>query len=185
MHTHRQNLLDGLRLGTAGVPIYVQLRDQLLHAIGDGVLAPGDQMPTMREVAVALKVDLNTVRHAYDELERAGAIRLERGRGSFVADAPPTVDPPHPGGADRHPRQTDPRHGRRPGRRSAGPGRADHRPGPIQGTQSMNSYRGAGNRLAAFLSFVFFALAVLGRGARAAQRRSTSPSPSCWRSSAW
>ena len=94
MHTYRQNLLDGLRLGSAGVPIYVQLRDQLLHAIGDGVLAPGDQMPTMREVAVALKVDLNTVRHAYDELERAGAIRLERGRGSFVADTPPTVDPP-------------------------------------------------------------------------------------------
>jgi len=94
MHTHRQNLLDGLKLGESGVPIYVQLRDQLLHAIGDGMLAPGDQMPTMRQVAVALKVDLNTVRHAYDELERAGAIRLERGRGSFVADAPPAVDPP-------------------------------------------------------------------------------------------
>src|ERR1700679_2278005 len=94
MHTHRQNLLDGLALGESGVPIYVQLRDQLLHAIGDGVLAPGDQMPTMRQVAVALKVDLNTVRHAYDELERAGAIRLERGRGSFVADAPPPADPP-------------------------------------------------------------------------------------------
>ena len=76
MHTHQQNVLDGLTLGSAGVPIYVQLRDQLLHAIGDGVLAPGDQMPTMRQVAVALKVDLNTVRHAYDELERAGAIKL-------------------------------------------------------------------------------------------------------------
>ncbi|HLY81314.1 MAG TPA: GntR family transcriptional regulator [Caulobacteraceae bacterium] len=94
MHTHQQAVLETLKLGSAGVPIYVQLRDQLLHAIGDGLLAPGDQMPTMREVAVALKVDLNTVRHAYDELERAGAIRLERGRGSFVADAPPTVDPP-------------------------------------------------------------------------------------------
>src|SRR5580692_955294 len=93
MHTHRQNVLDALKLGSAGVPIYVQLRDQLLHAIGAGVLAPGDQMPTMRQVAVALKVDLNTVRHAYDELERAGAIRLERGRGSFVADAPPPADP--------------------------------------------------------------------------------------------
>jgi GntR family transcriptional regulator len=80
------------RLGESGVPIYVQLREQLLGAIGAGVLAPGDQMPTMRQVAVALKIDLNTVRHAYDELERAGAIRLERGRGSFVADAPPTID---------------------------------------------------------------------------------------------
>ena len=92
MHTHQQTVLANLRLGQAGVPIYVQLRDQLLGAIGAGVLAPGDQMPTMRQVAVALKVDLNTVRHAYDELERAGAIRLERGRGSFVADAPPPVD---------------------------------------------------------------------------------------------
>jgi GntR family transcriptional regulator len=92
MHTCQQAVLANLRLGESGVPIYVQLREQLLGAIGAGVLAPGDQMPTMRQVAVALKVDLNTVRHAYDELERAGAIRLERGRGSFVADAPPTID---------------------------------------------------------------------------------------------
>jgi GntR family transcriptional regulator len=92
MHTRQQTALANLRLGDSGVPIYVQLREQLLGAIGAGVLAPGDQMPTMRQVAVALKVDLNTVRHAYDELERAGAIRLERGRGSFVADAPPTID---------------------------------------------------------------------------------------------
>lgn len=92
MHTHQQTVLANLRLGQAGVPIYVQLRDQLLGAIGAGLLAPGDQMPTMRQVAVALRVDLNTVRHAYDELERAGAIRLERGRGSFVAAAPPSID---------------------------------------------------------------------------------------------
>jgi GntR family transcriptional regulator len=72
-----------------GVPIYIQLRDQLLHAIGAGVAGPGDQMPTMREVAVALKVDLNTVRRAYDELERRGVITLQRGRGSFVAARPP------------------------------------------------------------------------------------------------
>jgi GntR family transcriptional regulator len=92
MHTHQQTVLTNLQLGESGVPIYVQLREQLLGAIGAGVLAPGDQMPTMRQVAVALRVDLNTVRHAYDELERAGAIRLERGRGSFVTDAPPTID---------------------------------------------------------------------------------------------
>jgi GntR family transcriptional regulator len=90
MHTHQQQVLDSLRLGEgAGVPIYVQLREQLLRAIADAVLAPGDQMPTMRQVAVVLKIDLNTVRHAYDELERAGAIRLERGRGSFVSATPP------------------------------------------------------------------------------------------------
>jgi GntR family transcriptional regulator len=57
--------------------------------MGAGLLTPGDQMPTMRQVAVALKVDLNTVRHAYDELERLGAVTLVRGRGSFVAEPPP------------------------------------------------------------------------------------------------
>ena len=82
MHTA---LLDTLRLESSGVPIYVQLREQILRQLGAGVLSAGDQMPTMREVAVAVKVDLNTVRHAYDELERMGAITLVRGRGSFVA----------------------------------------------------------------------------------------------------
>src|ERR1700744_3831058 len=88
MHT---DFLKGLRLESTGVPIYVQLREQILRHLGAGVLAPGDQMPTMREVAVVLKVDLNTVRHAYDELERLGAITLVRGRGSFVAKPPPPM----------------------------------------------------------------------------------------------
>jgi GntR family transcriptional regulator len=88
MHT---DLLKTLRLESSGIPIYVQIREQILRQLGAGVLSPGDQMPTMREVAVALKVDLNTVRHAYDELERAGAITLVRGRGSFVAKPPPVM----------------------------------------------------------------------------------------------
>ncbi len=79
------------RLDNSGVPIYVQLREQILRNLGAGALARGDQMPTMREVAVALKIDLNTVRHAYDELERMGAITLVRGRGSFVAQPPPAM----------------------------------------------------------------------------------------------
>jgi GntR family transcriptional regulator len=62
-----------------------------MRNLGAGVLTRGDQMPTMREVAVALKIDLNTVRHAYDELERMGAITLIRGRGSFVAEPPPPM----------------------------------------------------------------------------------------------
>lgn len=88
MHT---DFLKTLRLESSGVPIYVQLRDQILRQLGAGVLASGDRMPTMREVAVAVKVDLNTVRHAYDELERMGAITLVRGRGSFVAKPPPVM----------------------------------------------------------------------------------------------
>ena len=88
MHT---DILNSLRLDDSGVPIYVQLREQILRNLGAGMLDRGDQMPTMREVAVALKIDLNTVRHAYDELERLGAIKLVRGRGSFVADPPPAM----------------------------------------------------------------------------------------------
>ena len=86
MHTHPQRLLATLALKQDGVPIYVQLREQVLQALGARILGPGDQMPTMREVASVMKVDLNTVRHAYDELERLGAITLVRGRGSFVAE---------------------------------------------------------------------------------------------------
>ena len=85
-------LLGQLKLERNGVPIYVQLRDQILHAVRSVVLGPGERLPTMRQVAVALKVDLNTVRHAYDDLERRGALTLIRGRGSFVAEPPPAMD---------------------------------------------------------------------------------------------
>ena len=85
MHTHEQSIVASLTVERTGVPIYVQLREQFLRLIGAGALAPGQRMPTMRQVAVALTVDLNTVRHAYEDLERAGAVILRRGRGSFVA----------------------------------------------------------------------------------------------------
>jgi GntR family transcriptional regulator len=91
MHTQEQ-ILSALRIEPNGVPIYVQLREQFLRAMGAQLLTPGDQMPTMRQVAVALRVDLNTVRHAYDDLERRGALTLVRGRGSFVAEPPPAME---------------------------------------------------------------------------------------------
>jgi len=81
-----------LHIQNNGVPIYVQVRDQLLRAIGSGALRPGEQLPTMRQLAVELKVDLNTVRHAYDELEQTGAIVIVRARGTYVADKPPPMD---------------------------------------------------------------------------------------------
>jgi GntR family transcriptional regulator len=80
------------RIENNGVPIYVQIREQLLHAIGRGSLRPGEQLPTMRQLAVELKVDLNTVRHAYDELEQTGAIVIQRARGTYVAERPPPID---------------------------------------------------------------------------------------------
>ena len=86
-------MLANLRIEDNGVPIYVQIRDQFLAAIGSGILRPGERLPTMREVAVALKVDLNTARHAYDELEHTGAIVIVRARGTYVAERPPSVDP--------------------------------------------------------------------------------------------
>ena len=88
-------MLAAIHLEDNGVPRYVQIRDQMLGAIGAGTLRPGAQMPTMREVAVALRVDLNTVRHAYDELERTGAIVIVRARGTYVAEHPPPIDRAH------------------------------------------------------------------------------------------
>jgi GntR family transcriptional regulator len=76
----------------SGVPIYVQIRDQFHRAIGNGSLRSGEQLPTMRQLAVDLKVDLNTVRHAYDELERSGVIVILRARGTYVAEKPAPVD---------------------------------------------------------------------------------------------
>ena len=83
METRAEQLL---RIEQNGVPIYVQIRDQVMHMIGTGALQAGQQMPTMRQVAVALRVDLNTVRHAYDELARAGVINVVRASGTYVAE---------------------------------------------------------------------------------------------------
>lgn len=85
-------MIPRIHLEDNGVPRYVQMRDQLLRAIGAGELQPGQQMPTMRELAVELKVDLNTVRHAYDELEKTRAIVIIRARGTYVAERPPPLD---------------------------------------------------------------------------------------------
>jgi GntR family transcriptional regulator len=84
-------MLDTLRIEASGVPIYVQIRDQILAAIASGVLKPGERMPTMREVAVILKVDLNTVRHAYESAQESGAILLVRAQGTYVAEQPPKI----------------------------------------------------------------------------------------------
>src|SRR4029079_8023849 len=82
-------MLEGLSVQDNGVPIYVQLREQILALIGRGLLKPGTQIPTMRQVAVALKIDLNTVQRAYAELEREGVLSKQRGVGTFVTDATP------------------------------------------------------------------------------------------------
>ena len=65
-------------------PIYAQLERGLRAAMATGRLKPGDQLPTVRQLAVELSINANTVARVYAELERAGAIETRRGVGSFV-----------------------------------------------------------------------------------------------------
>lgn len=65
-------------------PIYAQVERALRAAIAAGRLKPGDQLPTVRELAVDLRVNANTVARVYSELERAGVFETRRGVGTFV-----------------------------------------------------------------------------------------------------
>ena len=69
-----------------GVPIYLQLVEQVKHAIEIGALRPGDQLPSIRPLAEELVINANTVAKAYRELESEGVIELRQGAGAFVAD---------------------------------------------------------------------------------------------------
>jgi GntR family transcriptional regulator len=71
-----------------GVPIYLQLMEQVRHAIETGALRPGDQLPGMRPLAEELVINPNTVAKAYRELEHEGVIELRHGAGAFVAGDP-------------------------------------------------------------------------------------------------
>src|SRR3954463_11470396 len=86
-------MIDGLTIQDNGIPIYIQLREQILALIGRGTLKPGTQVPTMRQVAVALKIDLNTVQRAYAELERDGVLTKLRGVGTFITEDAPSAPP--------------------------------------------------------------------------------------------
>jgi GntR family transcriptional regulator len=68
-------------------PIYAQLERGLRAAVATNRLRPGDQLPTVRQLAVELKVNANTVARVYAELERSGVIETRRGVGSFIAAA--------------------------------------------------------------------------------------------------
>ena len=70
------------------LPIYCQLMRQVKHAVAAGVLKPGDQLPSLRELSKDLVINHLTVKKAYETLEREGVIRTARGTGTFVADHP-------------------------------------------------------------------------------------------------
>ena len=72
--------------GHSGVPVYRQLIDQVQAAVASGVLASGDQLPTVRQVAVDLAINPNTVSRAYREMEIRGMLDTQQGTGTFVAD---------------------------------------------------------------------------------------------------
>lgn len=70
----------------SGVPVYRQLIDQVQAAIASGALRAGDQLPTVRQVAVDLAINPNTVLRAYREMEIRGLLDSQQGTGTFIAD---------------------------------------------------------------------------------------------------
>jgi GntR family transcriptional regulator len=69
----------------SGVPIYRQIQDQVRYGVASGLLVVGEQLPTVRALAVELAVNPNTVIKAYTELEREGLLTTEQGSGTFIA----------------------------------------------------------------------------------------------------
>ena len=78
------NLKDGL-------PIYRQIANQIRYMIASGLLARGEEIPSIRTLALRLKVTPNTVVKAYDELEAAGVLEKRPGAGTFVAEVRPRL----------------------------------------------------------------------------------------------
>jgi GntR family transcriptional regulator len=70
---------------SSGVPIYLQLMEQVKHAIETGALRAGEQLPGIRPLAEELVINVNTVAKAYRELEHEGVIELRHGAGAFVS----------------------------------------------------------------------------------------------------
>ena len=73
---------------SSGVPIYLQLMEQVKHSIETGALRPGEQLPGIRPLAEELVINPNTVAKAYRELEHEGIIELRHGAGAFVSGNP-------------------------------------------------------------------------------------------------
>jgi GntR family transcriptional regulator len=70
----------------SGIPAYRQMMDQIRYYIAGGTLRPGDQLPSIRELATAVAVNPTTVVRVYTELERDGILEMRHGKGAFVAD---------------------------------------------------------------------------------------------------
>ncbi len=69
----------------SGVPFYRQIVDQIRYGIASGHLLPGEQLPTVRDLAVRLEINPNTIRKAYSELEILGILDTQQGTGTFIS----------------------------------------------------------------------------------------------------
>jgi GntR family transcriptional regulator len=77
----------------SGVPFYKQIVDQIRFGISTGSLKVGEQLPTVRSLAVQLKINLNTISKAYKELEIKNVLATQQGTGTFVNESPIKISP--------------------------------------------------------------------------------------------
>src|SRR5215208_3405564 len=73
----------------SGLPIYIQIVNQVQAQIASGILSPGNQLPTVRALAEELRVNFNTVARAYRILDEARIISTQQGRGTYITEIPP------------------------------------------------------------------------------------------------
>lgn len=77
----------------SGVPIYVQIVEEVQQSLAAGQLKPGDQLPTVRQLASDIRVNFNTVARAYRMLDDAGLISTQQGRGTYILETATTKLP--------------------------------------------------------------------------------------------
>jgi GntR family transcriptional regulator len=75
----------------SAVPMYMQIVHSIMHQVATGTLKPGQQLPTVRELAADLRLNPNTVARAYDQLDRDDVITTQQGRGTYVREHPDNV----------------------------------------------------------------------------------------------
>lgn len=70
----------------SGIPAYIQIVEQVQHKLSQGLLKPGEQLPTVRQMAAHLRVNFNTIARAYRVLDNAGLISTQQGRGTYILE---------------------------------------------------------------------------------------------------
>jgi GntR family transcriptional regulator len=73
----------------SGIPIYLQVVERIKERLASGQLQPGDQLPTVRSLALELRVNFNTIARAYRIMDESGIISTQQGRGTYILEMPP------------------------------------------------------------------------------------------------